>query len=85
MFIKNIYIYIDFIVLSSAIRASRVDVITLLYIDLFAKFFSLRNYHVFYYLLAGANTTEIESFRLGSPREYFYLNQVTCFFIYDTA
>ncbi|XP_038640104.1 unconventional myosin-IXAa isoform X2 [Scyliorhinus canicula] len=36
-----------------------------------------RNYHVFYYLLAGANEDEKKSFHLLEPEEYHYLNQMT--------
>ncbi|XP_057693611.1 unconventional myosin-IXAa-like isoform X1 [Corythoichthys intestinalis] len=36
-----------------------------------------RNYHVFYYLLAGASEEERESFHLLKPEEYHYLNQMT--------
>ncbi|XP_067829552.1 unconventional myosin-IXAa isoform X2 [Heptranchias perlo] len=36
-----------------------------------------RNYHVFYYLLAGASEEEKKSFHLLDPEEYHYLNQVT--------
>lgn len=35
-----------------------------------------RNYHVFYYLLAGASEDERKSFHLLKPEEYHYLNQV---------
>ena len=35
-----------------------------------------RNYHVFYYLLAGASTEDKEVLHLTNPEEYFYLNQV---------
>ncbi|XP_077451435.1 unconventional myosin-IXAa-like [Stigmatopora argus] len=38
-----------------------------------------RNYHVFYYLLAGASEEERESFHLLKPEEYHYLNQQDCF------
>ncbi|KAI3370612.1 hypothetical protein L3Q82_007180 [Scortum barcoo] len=34
-----------------------------------------RNYHVFYYLLAGASEEERKSFHLLKPEEYHYLNQ----------
>ncbi|XP_078691179.1 unconventional myosin-IXb-like isoform X9 [Branchiostoma floridae x Branchiostoma belcheri] len=34
-----------------------------------------RNYHVFYYLLAGANQTLKDSLMLHKPEEFFYLNQ----------
>nr|XP_033775662.1 unconventional myosin-IXa isoform X2 [Geotrypetes seraphini] len=37
-----------------------------------------RNYHVFYYLLAGANDEERSMFHLRQPEEYPYLNQ-DCF------
>uniref|UniRef100_A0A8C2X2L1 Myosin IXA n=1 Tax=Cyclopterus lumpus TaxID=8103 RepID=A0A8C2X2L1_CYCLU len=37
-----------------------------------------RNYHVFYYLLAGASEEERKSFHLLKPEEYHYLNQ-DCF------
>ncbi|XP_041650903.1 unconventional myosin-IXAa-like isoform X8 [Cheilinus undulatus] len=36
-----------------------------------------RNYHVFYYLLAGASEEERKSFHLLKPEEYHYLNQMT--------
>uniref|UniRef100_A0A8C9SUU0 Myosin IXA n=1 Tax=Scleropages formosus TaxID=113540 RepID=A0A8C9SUU0_SCLFO len=35
-----------------------------------------RNYHVFYYLLAGASEEERNAFHLKKPEEYHYLNQV---------
>uniref|UniRef100_A0A8K9UPJ9 Myosin IXA n=1 Tax=Oncorhynchus mykiss TaxID=8022 RepID=A0A8K9UPJ9_ONCMY len=35
-----------------------------------------RNYHVFYYLLAGASEEERSTFHLKKPEEYHYLNQV---------
>uniref|UniRef100_G3PXX3 Myosin IXA n=1 Tax=Gasterosteus aculeatus aculeatus TaxID=481459 RepID=G3PXX3_GASAC len=35
-----------------------------------------RNYHVFYYLLAGASDEEREAFHLMKPEEYHYLSQV---------
>ena len=35
-----------------------------------------RNYHVFYYLLAGCTETERETLLLSKPHDYFYLNQV---------
>lgn len=35
-----------------------------------------RNYHVFYYLLAGASDEERKAFHLLKPEEYHYLNQV---------
>uniref|UniRef100_A0AAQ4RXS0 Myosin IXA n=1 Tax=Gasterosteus aculeatus aculeatus TaxID=481459 RepID=A0AAQ4RXS0_GASAC len=37
-----------------------------------------RNYHVFYYLLAGASDEEREAFHLMKPEEYHYLSQ-DCF------
>ncbi|XP_056453876.1 unconventional myosin-IXAb-like isoform X2 [Gadus chalcogrammus] len=37
-----------------------------------------RNYHVFYYLLAGASEEERKTFHLLQPEEYHYLNQ-DCF------
>ncbi|KAM6257160.1 unconventional myosin-IXa isoform 2-T2 [Porphyrio hochstetteri] len=36
-----------------------------------------RNYHVFYYLLAGASEEERSVFHLKQPEEYHYLNQMT--------
>ncbi|XP_055984772.1 unconventional myosin-IXa isoform X2 [Sorex fumeus] len=36
-----------------------------------------RNYHVFYYLLAGASEEEKIAFHLKEPEEYHYLNQIT--------
>ncbi|XP_056615540.1 unconventional myosin-IXAa isoform X5 [Triplophysa dalaica] len=36
-----------------------------------------RNYHVFYYLLAGASEEERTVFHLRKPEEYHYLNQMT--------
>uniref|UniRef100_A0A8C1STG2 Myosin IXAb n=1 Tax=Cyprinus carpio TaxID=7962 RepID=A0A8C1STG2_CYPCA len=38
---------------------------------------SERNYHVFYYLLAGASEEERKAFHLLKPEEYHYLNQIT--------
>ncbi|CAL8352353.1 unnamed protein product [Merluccius merluccius] len=35
-----------------------------------------RNYHVFYYLLAGASEEERTAFHLRKPEEYHYLNQM---------
>uniref|UniRef100_A0A5F8H6F7 Myosin IXA n=1 Tax=Monodelphis domestica TaxID=13616 RepID=A0A5F8H6F7_MONDO len=37
-----------------------------------------RNYHVFYYLLAGASEEERAAFHLKQPEEYHYLNQQDC-------
>ncbi|KAG8507431.1 Unconventional myosin-IXa [Galemys pyrenaicus] len=39
-----------------------------------------RNYHVFYYLLAGASEEERLAFHLKQPEEYHYLNQ-DCFMV----
>ncbi|XP_058622310.1 unconventional myosin-IXAb isoform X2 [Onychostoma macrolepis] len=39
-----------------------------------------RNYHVFYYLLAGASEEERRAFQLLKPEEYHYLNQ-DCFMV----
>uniref|UniRef100_A0A8C5E0N9 Unconventional myosin-IXa-like n=1 Tax=Gouania willdenowi TaxID=441366 RepID=A0A8C5E0N9_GOUWI len=36
-----------------------------------------RNYHVFYYLLAGTSEEERKTFHLLKPEEYHYLNQMT--------
>ncbi|KAM9408473.1 unconventional myosin-IXAa isoform 2-T2 [Pholidichthys leucotaenia] len=36
-----------------------------------------RNYHVFYYLLAGASEEERTAFHLKKPEEYHYLNQMS--------
>ncbi|XP_028999561.1 unconventional myosin-IXAa isoform X3 [Betta splendens] len=36
-----------------------------------------RNYHVFYYLLAGASEDERTAFHLKTPEEYHYLSQMT--------
>ncbi|XP_051234289.1 unconventional myosin-IXAa isoform X2 [Dicentrarchus labrax] len=36
-----------------------------------------RNYHVFYYLLAGASEDERKAFHLMKPEEYHYLSQMT--------
>ncbi|TMS13486.1 Unconventional myosin-IXa [Larimichthys crocea] len=36
-----------------------------------------RNYHVFYYLLAGASEEERKAFHLKKPEEYHYLSQMT--------
>ncbi|KAK3592955.1 hypothetical protein CHS0354_036814 [Potamilus streckersoni] len=38
-----------------------------------------RNYHVFYYLLAGADDLERQKLHLGAPSDYYYLNQSDCF------
>ncbi|XP_017333513.1 unconventional myosin-IXAa isoform X3 [Ictalurus punctatus] len=38
-----------------------------------------RNYHVFYYLLAGASEEERTAFHLLKPEEYHYLSQQDCF------
>ncbi|CAG7723273.1 unnamed protein product [Allacma fusca] len=38
-----------------------------------------RNYHVFYYLLAGASDTEKENLNLLPPYSYHYLNQSGCY------
>lgn len=35
-----------------------------------------RNYHVFYYLLAGASEAEQMQLHLSKPEAYYYLNQV---------
>lgn len=43
--------------------------------------FSLRNYHVFYYLLAGASEQERDLLKLSQPQDYFYLNQVQTFLL----
>ena len=42
----------------------------------FMPVLSFRNYHVFYYLLAGASEEERKSFHLMKPEEYHYLSQV---------
>ena len=39
--------------------------------------FLVRNYHVFYYLLAGASQEDKDGYGLTKPEDYFYLNQVT--------
>ncbi|XP_067665748.1 unconventional myosin-IXb-like isoform X12 [Haliotis asinina] len=38
-----------------------------------------RNYHVFYYLLAGADKNERDSLFLSKPEEYYYLSQSDCY------
>jgi len=38
-----------------------------------------RNYHVFYYLLAGCSEAEKDALLLKQPQDYFYLNQVYVF------
>lgn len=38
-----------------------------------------RNYHVFYYLLAGAEKKEVDELQLYSPEKYHYLRQVNPF------
>ncbi|XP_021359294.1 unconventional myosin-IXa-like isoform X8 [Mizuhopecten yessoensis] len=38
-----------------------------------------RNYHVFYYLLAGADEQEREALHLRKPEEYHYLRQSGCY------
>ncbi|XP_053214006.1 unconventional myosin-IXb-like [Panonychus citri] len=38
-----------------------------------------RNYHVFYYLLAGADSADKEAFYLTKASDYFYLNQSKCY------
>lgn len=38
-----------------------------------------RNYHVFYYMLEGANDTERTLFHLHQSKDYYYLNQSDCF------
>lgn len=43
---------------------------------IFAAFFC-RNYHVFYYLLAGTSPEEKGELHLTKPEEYCYLNQVS--------
>lgn len=35
-----------------------------------------RNYHVFYYLLAGASDEKRRNFKLLNPKDYVYLKQV---------
>ena len=36
-----------------------------------------RNYHVFYYMLAGADDKEREALHLSKPEDYRYLSQVS--------
>lgn len=57
---------------------------------MFFSFLICRNYHVFYYLLAGASEEERKAFHLKKPEEYHYLSQVgssqshtdrTCFYL----
>lgn len=38
-----------------------------------------RNYHVFYYMLAGCTAEEKESLHLSKASDYFYLNQSKCY------
>lgn len=38
-----------------------------------------RNYHVFYYMLAGSTPEEKEALHLSKPSAYFYLNQSKCY------
>ncbi len=38
-----------------------------------------RNYHVFYYLLQGAEDNERENLWLEQSKDYFYLNQSNCY------
>ncbi|XP_023214421.1 unconventional myosin-IXa-like [Centruroides sculpturatus] len=38
-----------------------------------------RNYHVFYYMLEGANDAERNLFHLHQSKDYYYLNQSDCF------
>lgn len=40
------------------------------------SFLFFRNYHVFYYLLAGVSDEERKAFHLKKPEEYHYLSQV---------
>lgn len=47
---------------------------TLTFLFLLASVF--RNYHVFYYLLAGTSEEERKAFHLKKPEEYHYLSQV---------
>lgn len=43
-----------------------------------------RNYHVFYYLLAGASKEEREELHLTRPEDYYYLNQSQCYTLEGT-
>lgn len=43
-----------------------------------------RNYHVFYYLLAGASKEECEELHLTRPEDYYYLNQSQCYTLEGT-
>uniref|UniRef100_A0A671V3P1 Myosin IXA n=1 Tax=Sparus aurata TaxID=8175 RepID=A0A671V3P1_SPAAU len=45
--------------------------------NMFFSFLICRNYHVFYYLLAGASEEERKAFHLKKPEEYHYLSQST--------
>ncbi|XP_065057958.1 unconventional myosin-IXAa-like isoform X2 [Rhopilema esculentum] len=42
---------------------------------------SERNYHVFYYLLVGANASERQALHLQKPEDYAYLNKSQCYTI----
>ena len=42
-----------------------------------------RNYHIFYQLLAGANSSIKADLELTSPKDYYYLNQSKCTSIID--
>ncbi|XP_064475014.1 unconventional myosin-IXa-like isoform X2 [Ornithodoros turicata] len=43
-----------------------------------------RNYHVFYYLLAGASDAEKRELHLTAPEDYHYLNQSQCYKVEGT-
>ncbi|EEC15052.1 myosin-IX, putative [Ixodes scapularis] len=43
-----------------------------------------RNYHVFYYLLAGASDEERRELHLSRPEDYHYLNQSQCYTLEGT-
>ncbi|KAJ0410201.1 hypothetical protein P43SY_002533 [Pythium insidiosum] len=43
-----------------------------------------RNFHIFYQLLAGANSSIRSQFKLSKPQEYDYLNQSGCYVAEDT-